>query len=282
MRGDVDGQGAQMTFMEHLLELRKRLWVSMLVIFICMGLAMVFYKPLVNFLRWPADSLNQHYAAQHIKDLEKDPNAVQVEIKLISTDPMETLLMVMWLSIGAGLVFSSPVLIYQLWAFVAPGLREKEKRAIKPVLYGGIFFFLAGCALAYFVLFPVSIRFFSLLNAELTVASQWTMDKYSSLLLNMMAICGVVCETPLVVAGLAKLSVLKPGHLTQYWRFCIFGAFVLGAVFSPGTDIMSMLLFSGLLLSLYVVSIIMAHVFYPKGGGAGELAQPAVRPEPRP
>ena len=265
LKGDVDGQGAQMTFMDHLLELRKRLWTSALVIFICMGLAMVFYVPLVNFIRWPVDNLNRHYAAQYAKEVLTNPQAVPVEITLISTDPMETLLMVMWLSIGAGLVLSSPVLIYQLWAFVAPGLREKEKRAIKPVLYGGIFFFLAGCALAYFVLFPAAIRFFSAFNVDLQVTSWWTMDKYSSFLLNMMAVCGVVCETPLVVAGLAKLGILKPGHLTQYWRGCVFGAFVLGACFSPGADIMSMLLFSGLLVSLYLVSIVMAHVFYPKG-----------------
>jgi len=187
-----------------------------------------------------------------------------VKVNLQSTKPMETLMLVMWLSLGAGLVFSSPVLIYHLWAFVAPGLREKEKRAIKPVLYGGIFFFLAGCALAYFVLFPASIRFFSWFNAELKIASQWTMDEYSSLLLNMMAICGIVCEAPLVVAGLAKMGVVQPAHLTQYWRYCVFGAFALGAIFSPGTDIMSMLLFSSLLLSLYLVSIMMAYVFYPK------------------
>lgn len=300
MRGDVDGQGAQMTFMDHLLELRQRLWVSSLVIVSCMVLAMLFYKPLVASIRWPVDNLNVRYyeqktrnmlenfmppeaaaiaaacyAEQYAKELEENPDAVPVKIKLISTDPMETVLMVMWLSIGAGLVFSSPVLIYQLWAFVAPGLREKEKRAIKPVLYGGIFFFLAGCALAYYVLFPVSIRLFSLVNMELAISSQWTMDKYSSLLLNMMAICGLVCETPLVVAGLAKLGILRPAHLTQYWRFCIFGSVVLGATFSPGTDIMSMLLFSGLLLSLYIVSIIMAHVFYPRGAAT-------VKPEPRP
>ena len=319
MKGDVDGQGAQMTFMEHLLELRRRLVLCAFTIVLCMALAMAFYEPLFRLMRWPVDNLNHLYAAKYVAEKLKNPDTArvlarkyveevlgkpdpakaeaeqqweeilknpdtrkdlaerhvnevlripeigQVHIELISTDPMDTLLLVMWLAIGAGLVLSSPVLIYQLWSFVAPGLREKERHAIKPVLYGGIFFFLSGCALAYFLLFPVSIRFFSALNIDLKVTSKWTMEKYSSLLLNMLAICGLVCETPLVVAALAKLGLLKPAHLTRYWRLCILGSFILGAAFSPGTDVMSMMLFSGLLLSLYGLSILMAHVFYPKG-----------------
>lgn len=266
MKGDVDGQGAQMTFMEHLLELRTRLVCCALCIVICMAMAAFFYKPLYGLITRPMFRLNDMYEQQYEKEKETNPNAVKPRIlALKSIDPLETIVMVMWLAVGAGLVFSSPVLIYQLWAFVSPGLRDKERRAIKPVLYGGIFFFLSGCALAYFLLFPVSIRFFNALNIELNVESDWTPDKYSSLLFNLMAICGLLCETPLVVAALAKVGLLKPSHLTRYWRLCILGSFIFGAAFSPGTDVMSMMLFSGLLLSLYILSIMMAHIFYPKG-----------------
>lgn len=266
LKGGVDGQGAQMSFMDHLLELRKRLWLSILTIMVCVMLSLWYYEGLFALIRRPVDKLNEYYAASYAQELLTNPHAVKVEIKLISTDPMDTLVLVLWMSVGAGLVFSSPMLIYQLWAFVKPGLRDKEKRALKPILYGGVFFFLIGCAAGYFVLFPFSIRFFSALNADLKVTSQWTMEKYSSLLLNMMAIAGLLCEAPLVVAALAKMGLLQPRHLTRYWRVCVLGAFILGAVFSPGTDVMSMLLFSGLLLSLYFVSIIMAHVFYTKTG----------------
>lgn len=265
LKGGVDGEGAQMTFMEHLLELRQRLWTSILTVMICMALALIFYEQLFAFIRAPMDGLNARYAAGYAQEVLKNPQATKIELRLVSTDPMDTLVMVMWLSIGAGLVLSSPVLIYQLWAFVAPGLREKEKRAIKPILYGGVFFFLMGCAIAYYVLFPVAINFFSTLNIGLVVSSLWTVEKYSSLLLNMMAIAGLICEAPLVVAALAKLGILKPQHLTGYWRVCVLGAFGLGSVFSPGTEIMSMLLFSGLLLCLYLVSILAAQIFYPKG-----------------
>lgn len=251
-RGDVDGEGARMSFMEHLLELRKRLWTSIMTIFVCVAVAMVFYEELFAFMRGPLDRLNATRAAGMPK------------VNLNSTDPMDTLVMVMWLSIGAGVVLSSPMLLYQLWGFIAPGLREKERRAIKPVLFGGIFFFLLGAGIAYAVLFPVAIRFFFGLNVGLDVTSIPTVEKYCGLLLNMMAISGLICEAPLVVAAFAKLGVVKPEHLTGHWRICVLVAFILGAVFSPGTEVMSMLLFSALLLCLYAVSIFMAYAFYPK------------------
>jgi sec-independent protein translocase protein TatC len=187
-------------------------------------------------------------------------------VQLISTNPLGTMMMVMWIGIGAGLVLSSPIVIYEVWAFISPGLKDKERNAIKPILYGGVLFFLGGVALTYFLLFPVTMDFVVWLDVQdaIRIRPSYTVDEYFSLILNMMWITGLICETPLVVGGLAKLGVVKPSHLTQYWRVCVLGSFILGSIFSPGTDVMSMIVFSVLLLSLYLVSIFMAWLFYPK------------------
>jgi sec-independent protein translocase protein TatC len=259
--------GAPMSFMDHLLELRRRLWICALAVCICVTLSLAFYSELFAFLRVPLDNVNKYYGASPefqslLKERSLPPTTNVVDLQ--TTQPLSLLMVVMWLGMGAGLILGSPVLLYELWAFVAPGLKPRERRAIRPVLFGGIIFFLAGCVLTYYVLFPVTLDFMVWLAVQLHVRPIYTVDDYMSLLLTMMGITGLCCETPLVVGVLSKLGVIAPHHLTRYWRPCVLAAFILGAVFSPGTDLLSMLVFSALLLSLYILSIIMAWLFRAK------------------
>ena len=256
-----------MGFIDHLMELRKRLWISVLAVVVCMGLALFYYEIIFDLLRGPLDDINNGYRkrADYAEILEKLHLPAGSDIlPFTSITMLGTMMMVMWLGIGAGLVLSSPVLVYEVWAFVSPGLHTQEKRAVRPILYGGIIFFLIGCVIAYFILFPVTLQFVVWLDVKLKVRPSYTVDDYMSLLLNMMLISGLICETPLVVAVLAKLKIVKPSYLTRYWRPCVLAAFIFGSLLSPGTDVISMLVFSTLLLSIYIISVLMAYVFYPK------------------
>jgi len=255
-----------MGFMDHLMELRRRLWVSVVAMLICMLAALAYYETIFEVLRIPLDDINRQYSeapnyAETLQRLGLPPGTTEIA-PIISTSMLGTMMMVMWLGIGGGLVLSSPIVVFEIWSFVAPGLREKERRAIKPVLYGGVFFFLIGAALAYYVLFPVTLQFVVWLDVQLRVRPTYTVDDYMSLFLNIMAITGLICEAPLVIAVLAKLGLVQASHLTRYWRMCVLAAFILGSIFSPGTDIISMLIFSLLLLSIYLVSILFAYMFY--------------------
>ncbi|HEY3322281.1 MAG TPA: twin-arginine translocase subunit TatC [Planctomycetota bacterium] len=262
--------GARMSFIDHLMELRSRLWISIITIVVCMVASLFCYDWLFQFLRGPLDDINLWYLKPENREAyDAARQALQLAdgakvVVITSTSMLSTMLMIMWLGLGAGLVVSAPVLVYEGWAFIAPGLKKNERRAIQPVLFGGIFFFLAGVALTYYLLFPVTLNFVVWLDVNLRVQPLYTVEDYMSLLLNMMWITGLVCEIPLVVAVLAKLSIVKPEYLTRYWRICVLAAFVLGAIFSPGTDVLSMLVFSLLLLSLYLLSVFMAWFFYPK------------------
>ncbi len=261
-----------MSFIDHLMELRARLWVSIITIFVCLIVALFFYDVIFAVLRGPLDSINGWYRRPEnleeyfgVLDRLSLPDDADV-VQLTSVNMLSTMLMIMWLGMGAGLVLAAPILIYEVWAFVAPGLRHKERRAIQPVLFGGIFFFLMGVALTYYILFPVTLNFVVWLDVQplIRVRPSYTVEDYLSLLLNMMWITGLVCEIPLVIAVLAKLGIVKPIYLTKYWRMCVVMSFVFGAIFSPGTDVLSMLVFSALLLSLYLMSVFMAWFFYPK------------------
>ena len=260
--GDSDGH--RMGFMDHLMELRHRLWICAVTIIACMTLSLIFYQQLFSLMRTPLNNVNNDWR-NNAKALAEFGLKVGDDIvQLITTDPLDTMLMVVWLGVGAGLLISSPMVFNQLWGFVAPGLKENERNAIRPILYGGIFFFIIGVAIAYFFLFPVSLSFFVWLDVDLHIRPSYTVEKYMSLLINVMAVSGLSCELPLVIGALSKLRIVKPSHLTQYWRMCILTAFILGAVLSPGTDLMSMLVFSALFLGLYFVSVLMAYFFYPK------------------
>lgn len=259
-----------MSFMDHLMELRKRLWISVVAVVLCMVVALAFYNELFAILRMPLDQVNAEYAADTKQYAEiiarlKIPPGSDI-VQLTSIKLLGTMMMVMWLGIGAGLVASSPIVVYEIWSFVSPGLRDKEKNAIQPILGGGIIFFLAGCALAYYALFPVTLNFMVWLDVQpaFRIRPSYTVDEYLTLLLNMMWITGLICETPLVIGVLAKLSMISAMDLLKYWRICVLIAFVMGSIFSPGADVMSMLVFTALLLSLYIVSIFMAWFFYPK------------------
>jgi len=258
--------GQPMSFMDHLMELRRRLWVSLVAVIVCIVLSLVFYEQLIDFLRVPLDDLNRRYAAQPdyeeiLKRFGMPPGSPEI-VPLVSISPLGTMMVVMWLGVGAGLVLSSPILVYEIWSFVAPGLKENERRAIRPILLGGLVFFLLGCALAYYMLFPVTLDFAVWLDLRLRFRIFYTVDSYISMVINMMAIAGLICEIPLVIAGLARLGLVHVSHLTKYWRFCVLAAFILGSIFSPGTDMISMLLFSALLLSIYLVSVLFAFMFY--------------------
>ena len=342
---------ARMGFIDHLMELRKRLWISIIAVFICVAVAIVFYKPIYNFLAQPVRDVNKRYMrpyaekefrrqlaewkssilelesevlkdARRKDDFERRLKAIEVEhagnlemafmleqdvckeeltslkadvaavgdvkqkqlfefkmkklevtepryiekdiINLSTTQPLGTMIMVIWLGFWGGIVVASPILLYELWAFVAPGLRDKEKRAIMPVLYGGILFFMGGTAIAYYFLSPVTFDFFAWLDLDVGVTIIWTSETCIEMLLTMMIISGLLCEIPLLIAGMAYLDVISPSTLLRHWRGFTFGSIALGAIVSPGNDLASMAAFSGLVLGIYLVSIVMAFIFHRK------------------
>lgn len=268
MRDNPDNEGPRMSFLDHLMELRKRIWISVVAIAACMLLTIFFFVPLVNLMRAPMEKLNREYMARpDYKEILKDiglPENSPGLIDLTTLTPLESTMTIMWIGIYAGLALSSPIVLYQIWAFVAPGLREHERKAVQPILYGGILFFIAGVLITYYLLFPVTLEFVVWLDVLLKLKIQYNFDSYMSLMMNMMWVSGLACETPVIIGILAKLGIVRPEHLTRYWRWCVLLSFILGAVFSPGADIMSMLVFSLLYLGLYVASVVMAWLFYTK------------------
>ena len=263
------GDEGRMSFMEHLMELRDRLVRSVFIVFICVTVGLVFYDWVFQAMRQPLDDVNNTFLRNHdyrelIKDHGWDPN--QPIVAMITTKPLSTMMIVMELAMWLGLVVASPFLMYEVWGFIAPGLKETEKRAIRPVLTAGVGFFLIGASICYFWVFPVTIEWLVWFDLSLGIRPSYTPEEFMDMLLTFMLIFGACFEIPRIVAIFSKLGLIKPEWLTLYWRAIILSCFVAGAILSPGSDVYSMLMMSGCLIFLYLFSVLMARIFYTKRG----------------
>jgi Tat protein translocase TatC len=230
-----------MPFLEHLEELRWRILWSLLAIAIgtIVGWFLLGKVDIIELLKRPI--------APYL------PGG-----RLIFTSPAEPFLLTLKVAFAMGCLLASPVVVYQIWAFLAPALYDREKRLIIPALAGGVILFLAGGLACYELLLPAALRvFFGFQRADL--APMITIDRYFGMAVPFVIACGLIAELPLVVTILASLGVVTPQFLARQRRYAIVIAAFLAALLTP-PDAVSMLLMLGPLILLYELSIWCAWV----------------------
>ena len=272
----------EMPFLDHLEELRMRILKSAgaLVLGIVAGLVLVERFQLIVLLKRPIEPY------------------LPAGGKLIVTGPTEPVMIVLKLGFTVGLILASPVLIYQLWAFLSPALYAKEKKALVPGLLIGLLLFLVGAALGYIYIVPQALRVLFSFQSE-ALAPFITYDKYFSFLLQVVLALGISFELPLVIILLSIFGVLTPQALNRFRRFAIVLACIAGAVLSPGADVISMVMMTVPLIFLYEIGVAgsaivyrrkkrrdanassLALVFLLLAAGSTVQAQEPMRPTPR-
>jgi sec-independent protein translocase protein TatC len=233
------------TFMSHLIELRDRIiraGISVIVVFI----GLVYWAP--NIFRLLARPLMQN--------LPKDG-------KMIVTDVTGSFFVPMKVTMMVALVIALPVVLYQIWAFVAPGLYQHEKKLVVPLVGSSYTLFLCGMAFAYFVVFPTIFRVMAHYNAPLGAEMTTDIDNYLSFVLTMFLAFGVTFEVPIVVVILNKMGFVTLKKLKKVRPYVIVGAFVISAVVTP-PDVFSQLILAVPLVLLYEVGIIAARLIVGK------------------
>ncbi len=224
-----------MPFLDHLEELRSRILRSLAAVIVgsAAGLWAVQHFQIVNLLKRPI--------APYLTDG-----------KLVVLSPTEPVMIVFKLGFLVGLVIASPIILWQLWAFLAPALYAREKKALVPSLFVGLLLFMTGVVLAYVVVVPQALRVLFSFQTE-AIAPFITYDKYFSFVMQVSLALGISFELPLVIIILAWLGVIGPADLSRFRRFAVVLAFIAGAVLSPGADLLSMLMMTVPLLLLYEV-----------------------------
>jgi sec-independent protein translocase protein TatC len=183
--------------------------------------------------------------------------------KLIVTDVTGSFFVPMKVTMMVALVIALPVVLYQIWAFVAPGLYRHERKLVVPLVGSSYTLFLCGMAFAYFVVFPTIFRVMAHYNAPLGVEMTTDIDKYVGFVLTMFLAFGVTFEVPIIVVILARMGFVTVKKLRQIRPYVIVGAFAISAVVTP-PDVFSQLILAVPLVILYEVGIIAAGIIAGK------------------
>lgn len=247
----------EMPFLEHLEELRSRLIKSLVAVAFFTMLSWFFIDHIFTFLVTPYKQ-----AIALANEQMKDPAQAQA-LRLIYLNPTGGFMIFLKLAITVGILVSIPLIVYQLWQFVAPGLLAKEKRIVPWIVFFTTLCFLAGAAFCYFVVLKYGLGFLLTFQSE-TLAPMISIDEYLGFVTILIVVFGLVFEMPVVAFFLTKIGLLTPEFMRQKRRYGIVAIFVAAAVLTPSTDAFTMMLLAVPLLMLYEVSIWVSKVALPK------------------
>lgn len=242
----------RMTIWEHLAELRSRFVKACIALLIGAVLCWNFRERLLGWLVAPYEAQWK----QRFPDLK---------LELQTLAPADAFVNYMQLALVGGIVLATPMIFYQLWSFVSPGLYAKEKKYVIPFVLFSTGLFAGGVAFAYYIAFPFTFSyFFSLLGnvgeGGTMLTSRPTMEFYLDFTERMLLAFGFVFELPLFIAFLALAGIVTPMQLWKFSRWAILLSFALGAVITPGPEISSQLAVSGALVALYFLSVGLAFI----------------------
>jgi sec-independent protein translocase protein TatC len=158
-------------------------------------------------------------------------------------------------AIFAGIIVGFPYLLWELWRFISPALKEKEKKYSTGLIGAGSILFLLGVLFGYFIIFPLTINFLGGYTVSVEIVNQVTLDSYISMLLTLSLATGITFELPILIYFLSKMGIVTPKFMRKYRRYAIVGILVLAAVITPSPDIMTQLIVATPLFILYEISI---------------------------
>jgi sec-independent protein translocase protein TatC len=236
----------KMPFLEHLGELRTRIMRGLYFLLGGLAVALPFSEKITDFLARPVTKLGY---------------------KLVFTAPAEAFWVQMKVALIAGVFISAPGILWQVWAFIAPGLHEHERKYALPFVLIGSVLFIAGGAFSLFVVTPYAIAFL-LSYARETLQPMITLENHVDFLLKFTLAFGAVFELPLIITILARMGVVTAKQLAKNRKYAILGAFIAGAVLTPTPDAFNQTMMAGPLILLYEVGIICARLFGRRSAAA--------------
>jgi len=230
--------GGQMTFFEHLVELRKRIITSLIAVGIGAGVGW-FVAP--HFVSWITKPMLKALADQHLTQ------------QLVYTNPTGFLSLLITLSIYLGLVLASPVVLYQFWLFVAPALYKHERSATTGFLFSTVILFLAGIGFGYFMMLPKVLKF--LISFQGPVVPLISVNEYFDLTLMVLLGAGLIFELPVLIFFLTLFGVVTPKFLFVNSKYAILVIAIIAAVVTPTPDALTMLVVMAPMVVLYFAGI---------------------------
>ena len=233
------GVDDKMPFMEHLGELRTRIVRSLLGLLVGLGIALPFSQNIVDYLARPVRATGNNLVFLSLTE------AFWVQMKV---------------AVIVGLFIAAPAILWQIWAFVAPGLHQHERKYAMPFVLIGSVLFIGGGAFSLKVVTPYAINFL-LSYSRPGLQPMISIGSYVDFLLKFTLAFGLVFELPLIITLLSRMGIVTPAMLAKNRKYAILGAFIAAAILTPTPDAFNQTLMAGPLIILYEVGIICARIF---------------------
>ncbi|MDQ0903901.1 twin-arginine translocase subunit TatC [Paenibacillus sp. V4I7] len=232
----------EMSLVEHLGELRKRIMWVLVVLVIGMVGGLICAKPIIRYLKNipPADSIGWNVFS-----------------------PWDALRLYMNFGLAVGILITLPVILYHIWAFVKPGLRESEQKASIIYIPYAFLLFLVGLSFGYWVVFPMAFYFTSSISQSLEITEMYGAAQYFTFMFNIILPLAIVFELPIVVMFLTKIRLLNPKRLHKFRRYAYMLLVILSTLITP-PDAISAILVALPLIVLYEFSVFMSGFIYRK------------------
>lgn len=231
----------EMPLMEHILALRKVLIVSAFAIL------------LGSIVGWFFSDITYRYLARPVTLLE--------DIHFITTTPMEPMLVKLKVSMFIGIVIMLPVLIWQIWSFILPALKQNEEKYLKIIVPCSVLLFLAGVALCFYIVLPIGIKFLIYAGGGAVESTPFvTKSSYLSFLLRLLISFGIIFQMPIALTILIGIGILSPKSLAQKRRWAVLIIVILAVIISPTPDLPTQLLMAGPMYLLYEISIWLGYL----------------------
>jgi sec-independent protein translocase protein TatC len=223
-----------MPFLDHLEELRGRILKSLITVVVLAFVAFPFTDMALDILTHPNTRLAN-------------------PARLVFLKPTGMLMLRMEVAIALAVIVGAPIILYQLWQFIAPGLLERERKYVFPVIFLTVLCFLTGASFCYFALIPVILPFLFSMGTE-TIQATININEYMSFVLRLILLSGLTFELPVIAFALARIGLITPAMLRRIRRYAIVGIFIFAAVVTP-PDPLSQIVLALPMLLLYEISI---------------------------
>ena len=221
----------EMSFSDHLEELRQRILNSIYSIIICIFFSFIVIKPLISFLEIPAK-----------------------EIKLLQLSPGEFLFVAIKVAGYCGIIISLPYIVYQIILFISPGLTKKEKSFLIPAIAGSGLLFFLGLFFSWWILVPAAINFFIQFGSDI-VEPVWSIERYFDFVLLLMASTALAFQLPVLQFILGSFGILTADKMISNWRIVVLSSAILSAIITPSTDPLTMSLLSISIVFLFFIGV---------------------------
>jgi len=239
----------EMPFLDHLEELRWRLFKVVLALAIAVIVSFaVLISGKIDIITFLAQPVKPYIAGG----------------RLMTTGPSDNFNIIVNAALGLGVIFASPVIVWQVWGFLSPAMYKHEKKIVIPVLVGAALLALAGMALAYYVVLPTTLKFLLTTIKSDSVTSMMTADKYFGFLFGMCLAFAAVFELPIVILLLTAIGILNPTLLGKFRRHAFVGCILGAALITPGSDPTSLFALTVPLYLLYEMSIWLSRFVFTR------------------